>query len=152
MSSKMFRPLLRLLKPSIPVSKKPMATMTDLPQRLNIHHTPLSLHSLNPITGFARDGYCHAPSSDPGNHSIAAIVTDEFLNFSKDRGNDLTSIGLKGGCKWCLCVNRWMEAVNAYGKGELSKEGVPKVVPEATGLRALEGTTKEELERWKVGK
>lgn len=42
--------------------------------------------------------------------------------------------------------------MNAYGKGELSKEGVPKVVPEATGLRALEGTTKEELERWKVGK
>jgi hypothetical protein len=45
-----------------------------------------------------------------------------------------------------------MEAVKAYGKGELSKEGVPRVVPEATGLRALEGTTKEEVERWAVGK
>jgi uncharacterized protein (DUF2237 family) len=75
------------------------------------------------MTGFMRNGYCEVPASDAGNHSIAAEVTDEFLKFSAERGNDLRQIGLKGGCKWCLCVSRWKEAFDARGK-----EG-DKIVP-----------------------
>jgi hypothetical protein len=75
------------------------------------------------MTGYLRNGYCEVPASDGGNHSIAAEVSDEFLKFSAERGNDLRQIGLKGGCKWCLCVTRWKEAFDARGK-----EG-DKIVP-----------------------
>jgi hypothetical protein len=75
------------------------------------------------MTGYMRNGYCEVPASDAGSHSIAAVVSDEFLKFSADRGNDLRQIGLKGGCKWCLCVSRWKEAFDARGK-----EG-DKIVP-----------------------
>lgn len=75
------------------------------------------------MTGYLRNGYCEVPASDAGNHSVAAEVSDEFLKFSADRGNDLRQIGLKGGCKWCLCVSRWKEAFDARGK-----EG-DKIVP-----------------------
>ncbi|KAI5846097.1 hypothetical protein BZA05DRAFT_357513 [Tricharina praecox] len=118
--------------------------------RLNIFSTPLRPHSLQPPTGYVRDGYCHAPASDPGNHSVAAILTPEFLEFSKSRGNDLTSIGLKGGCKWCLCVSRWKEALLAHGRGEVGKDAVPRVVLGATGRRALEGCSVDELVQWKA--
>lgn len=75
---------------------------------LNVLKTPLALHSTSPMTGFLRNGYCEVPASDHGNHSIAAQVTDEFLDFSASRGNDLRKgiQGMKGGCKWCLCVSR----------------------------------------------
>lgn len=75
------------------------------------------------MTGYLRNGYCEVPASDAGNHSVAAEVSDEFLKFSAERGNDLRQIGLKGGCKWCLCVSRWKEAFDARGK-----EG-DKIVP-----------------------
>lgn len=75
------------------------------------------------MTGYLRNGYCEVPASDAGNHAIAAEVSDEFLKFSAERGNDLRQIGLKGGCKWCLCVSRWKEAFDARGK-----EG-DKIVP-----------------------
>ena len=68
------------------------------------------------MTGYLRNGYCEVPASDAGNHSVAAEVTDEFLKFSAEQGNDLRTIGLKGGCKWCLCVTRWKEAFDARGK------------------------------------
>lgn len=84
---------------------------------------PLAIHSTSPMTGYLRNGYCEVPASDAGNHAIAAEVSDEFLKFSADRGNDLRQIGLKGGCKWCLCVSRWKEAFDARGK-----EG-DKIVP-----------------------
>ena len=84
---------------------------------------PLAFHSSSPVTGYLRNGYCDVPASDAGNHSIAAVVTDEFLKFSADQGNDLRSVGLTGGCKWCLCASRWKEAFDARGK-----EG-DKVVP-----------------------
>lgn len=102
------------------------------------------------MTGYLRDGFCHAPASDPGNHSVAAIVTPEFLKFSAERGNDLTSVGLTGGCRWCLCVGRWKEAVDAFRRGEVGKETVPRVVVEATGRRALEGAGVEELREWEA--
>ncbi|KAL1296590.1 hypothetical protein AAFC00_000086 [Neodothiora populina] len=102
---------------------------------LNVFKKPLAIHSTSPVTGFLRNGYCDVPASDFGNHSIAAEVTDEFLKFSAEQGNDLRTIGLKGGCKWCLCVSRWKEAFDARGK-----EGdkiVPKIFLNATNEKAL---------------
>lgn len=108
---------------------------------LIVFKKPLALHSTKPMTGFLRNGYCEVPPGDFGNHGVAgkhtrpfhsrrssaseccvhprltrlspAEVTDEFLEFSASRGNDLRTIGLTGGCKWCLCVSRWKEALDA---------------------------------------
>ena len=85
-----------------------------------------------------------------GNHSVAGIVTDEFLDFSASRGNDLRQAGLRDGCKWCLCVARWKEAFEARSGDDDRK--VPKVVLSATNQRALEGATMEELRRFAVDK
>ncbi|KAI4845189.1 hypothetical protein E4T44_05755 [Aureobasidium sp. EXF-8845] len=103
-----------------------------------------------PMTGFMRNGYCEVPASDAGNHSIAAEVTDEFLKFSAERGNDLRQIGLKGGCKWCLCVSRWKEAFDARGK-----EGdkiVPKIFLNATNEKALDKVSLDDLKKFAVDK
>ena len=74
----------------------------------------------NPMTGYFRDGFCKTDESDYGKHTVCAIVTDDFLEFSKQKGNDLSTPqkqylfpGLKNGDKWCLCVIRWKEAFDA---------------------------------------
>lgn len=71
----------------------------------------LEQHGTDPITGFFRDGYCRPSSMDPAEHTLAGVLTKEFLEFSKERGNDLMTPrgsfpGLKEGCRWCLCVSR----------------------------------------------
>ncbi len=73
-----------------------------------------------PLTGFYRDGYCRTGADDKGLHTVCAQVTEEFLKFSKRMGNDLSTPrpeydfpGLKPGDKWCLCVQRWQEALEA---------------------------------------
>ncbi|KAI1768386.1 hypothetical protein GGR53DRAFT_517824 [Hypoxylon sp. FL1150] len=104
---------------------------------LNVFKQPLRLFSQQPVTGFYRDGFCRTGAIDPGNHAVAAIVTDEFLDFSASRGNDLRSIGLKGGCRWCLCTARWLEAFHAYRSGKVSNLGVPRVDLDATEDSAL---------------
>ncbi|CAC9891468.1 unnamed protein product [Aureobasidium pullulans] len=91
------------------------------------------------MTGYLRNGYCEVPASDAGNHAIAAEVSDEFLKFSADRGNDLRQIGLKGGCKWCLCVSRWKEAFDARGK-------------EGDKIKALDKVSLEDLKKFAVDK
>ncbi|CAJ2509516.1 Uu.00g145420.m01.CDS01 [Anthostomella pinea] len=106
-------------------------------QSLNVFKQPLKLFSQQPMTGFYRDGYCRTSPQDPGNHAVAGIVTDEFLDFSASRGNDLRSVGLKGGCRWCLCTARWFEAVKAHQAGKVSNMGVPRVDLEATEDSAL---------------
>ena len=80
-------------------------------KQLNIFGKELELCCSNPLTGAYRDGYCNTGVNDIGTHTVCAIVTNEFLNFSKSRGNDLTIDnpmynfkGLKDGDKWCLCV------------------------------------------------
>ncbi|MDJ0831979.1 MAG: DUF2237 domain-containing protein [Gammaproteobacteria bacterium] len=93
--------------------------------------------SLAPKTGFFRDGSCRTDDQDRGLHTVCAIVSDEFLQFSKAQGNDLiTPIpqfdfpGLKPGDRWCLCASRWKQAQLA---------GVaPQVVLEATHANTLE--------------
>eukprot|EP00048_Salpingoeca_helianthica_P015551 m.227348 g.227348 ORF g.227348 m.227348 type:complete len:140 (-) comp17193_c0_seq1:343-762(-) len=71
-------------------------------------------------TGFLRDGYCVGLSNDPGQHVVCAVVTAEFLAFTKSRGNDLSTPremfsfpGLRPGDRWCLCARRWKEAYDA---------------------------------------
>lgn len=71
-------------------------------------------------TGFFRDGSCRTGSQDLGRHVVCAVVTDEFLEFSRERGNDLITPlpawdfpGLKAGDRWCLCASRWREAAEA---------------------------------------
>lgn len=93
--------------------------------------------SMDPLTGFFRDGCCSTGQTDHGTHTVCAIVTEEFLDFSRKQGNDLITPrpeylfpGLKPGDRWCLCVLRWKEAYEA---------GVaPEVVLEATHERSLD--------------
>jgi uncharacterized protein len=97
----------------------------------------------DPLTGFYRDGYCRTGSGDVGLHTVCAQMTNEFLEFSYSRGNDLVTPqpdfpGLKEGDRWCLCVTRWHEALEA---------GVaPPVDLHATHASTLEFVTLEELQ------
>lgn len=111
---------------------------------VNVLGTPLQDCSLDPLTGYLRDGCCRSTDEDTGTHVICARVTAEFLEFSRARGNDLITPrpewdfpGLKAGDQWCLCALRWKEAAEA---------GIaPPVVLEATHLRALAFVTLGDL-------
>lgn len=111
---------------------------------LNVFGLPLESCCRDPLTGYFRDGYCKTMREDLGTHVVCARVTQEFLEFSRSRGNDLITPvpqwqfpGLKPGDQWCLCVSRWIEA---------EKAGVaPPVVLEATHEKTLEYTTMETL-------
>ncbi|MFN3786613.1 MAG: DUF2237 family protein [Thiothrix sp.] len=87
---------------------------------LNVLGTPLEVCSTKPLTGFFRDGACNTGKQDVGSHTVCAIMTQEFLEFSRSRGNDLITPlpeygfpGLKPGDQWCLCAARWREALQA---------------------------------------
>ncbi|EON78932.1 hypothetical protein ADIS_0525 [Lunatimonas lonarensis] len=103
----------------------------------NVFGEPLKTCCKDPLTGFYRDGFCRTDQFDQGSHTVCAILTEEFLQFSRSRGNDLITPrpeylfpGLKPGDKWCLCALRWKEAFEA---------GVaPFVVLEATNERTLD--------------
>ena len=110
----------------------------------NVLGTELVLCSKSPMTGFRRDGFCRTDDNDRGLHLVAAIMTREFLDFTKSRGNDLSSPspvfgfpGLVPGDKWCLCALRWKEAYEAGF--------APPVVLEATNEKALEIINLEHL-------
>ena len=97
-----------------------------------------------PATGFYRDGYCRTGPGDRGLHTVCAVMTDEFLEFTAARGNDLSTPapefgfpGLVAGDRWCLCVTRWQEALEA--------DCAPQVVLEATHVSALEFVSLEDL-------
>ena len=116
----------------------------DVAQSVNVFGEPLKLCCTSPITGFYRDGFCNTGSSDFGTHVVCSIMTKDFLDFSKSKGNDLSTPndiyafpGLKPGDKWCLCVLRWKEAYDA-GKA-------PKVILESTHDKALKYVSIEEL-------
>ena len=84
----------------------------------NLLDKPIEICSLNPLTGYTRDGKCVNNESDSGTHVVCAHMTNEFLDFTKTRGNNLTNQhngfpGLKSGDKWCLCALRWEEARKA---------------------------------------
>ncbi len=114
----------------------------------NILGTPLQSCCADPVTGFYRDGFCKTGEQDVGTHVVCAIMTDDFLEYTKANGNDLSTPrpewqfpGLKAGDKWCLCISRWLEA---------EKEGMaPQVVLEATHEKVLEYTHFETLLEYK---
>jgi hypothetical protein len=111
---------------------------------LNVLGEPLDPCSVDPLTGYFRDGCCRTDASDRGSHTVCAVVTEDFLSFSRARGNDLVTPrpafgfpGLRPGDRWCLCVSRWKEALDA---------GVaPPVVLRATHVRALDLVSLEDL-------
>ena len=110
---------------------------SDRDPSLNVFGEALIPCSTDPMTGFFRDGCCNTSEQDVGSHTVCVVLTDDFLEFSKSKGNDLTTPmpaygfpGLKGGERWCLCARRWLEAYRA-GKA-------PKVILRATHQRALE--------------
>jgi len=116
---------------------------------LNILGTALEPCCNNPATGYFRDGFCRTIQEDSGTHILCAVVTQEFLDYTKSRGNDLTTPiphwnfpGLKVGSKWCLCISRWLEA-ERIGKA-------PFVVLESTHKKALEYTTLELLQKYEA--
>ncbi|KIS70595.1 uncharacterized protein UMAG_10871 [Mycosarcoma maydis] len=111
---------------------------------LNVFGRPLGQCGTDPVTGFYRDGYCNTGPADGGSHTVAAVVSRKWLEFSASKGNDLRPI-LSEGCSWCLCVSRWKQSLDAYRRGELPKEGVPKVKLEATHQRALDVVSLEDL-------
>lgn len=117
----------------------------NLSRGKNVFGADLHIAGTKPVTGYYRDGFCSSGSDDRGVHVIAAILTADFLEFSKSRGNDLVTPipaydfpGLKANDKWCLCATRWKEAFDA---------GVaPPVILNATHEKALEFVTLEELQ------
>lgn len=107
---------------------------------------PLEKCCDNPKTGFYRDGFCHTGPSDSGSHVVAATMTEEFLQYTKAQGNDLSTPrpefdfpGLKAGDRWCLCAMRWKQADDA---------GVaPPVHLEATHEKALDMIPEAQLKK-----
>ena len=106
-------------------------------ESLNVYGEPLESCSDDPKTGFFRDGCCNTTQEDMGMHTVCVLLTDDFLQFSKRMGNDLTTPhpefdfpGLVAGNRWCLCATRWLQAYKA---------GVaPQVHMRSTHFRTLE--------------
>ena len=119
------------------------------PKPKNVLGGALKTCCTDPLTGFYRDGFCNTDVSDRGSHTICIVATDEFLEFSKSRGNDLSTPrpeynfpGLKAGDKWCLVAMRWQEALDAGM--------APEVVLEATNEAALQFVRLEDLREYEA--
>lgn len=115
---------------------------------LNVSGKPIQPCSMQPLTGFYRDGCCTTGVDDLGMHTVCIIADEDFLNFSKSRGNDLSTprpeyqfAGVRPGNRWCLCALRWVEAYEA-GKA-------PLVVLEATNKDVLKNIPFELLLEYK---
>ena len=107
------------------------------PPSRNVYNEPIVPCSFQPLTGFFRDGCCKTTDDDAGTHVVCAVMTEDFLDFSVSRGNDLVTPvpewgfpGLRAGDKWCLCALRWLEACEAGM--------APPVVLESTNFHALD--------------
>ena len=112
----------------------PSSTLSREEKAKNVLGEELQICGTDPMTGWTRDGYCKTDKNDKGTHTVCAEVNDEFLEFTKQRGNDLSTKrgsfpGLKSGNKWCLCALRWKEA---FDEGE-----APLVKMDATNSATL---------------
>ncbi|MFO7571125.1 MAG: DUF2237 domain-containing protein [Gaiellaceae bacterium] len=112
---------------------------------MNVLGGELQPCSVDPVTGYFRDGLCRTEGVDPGFHVVCAVMTEEFLEFSVAAGNDLVTPrrewhfpGLLPGDRWCLVAARWQEALEAGA--------APSVVLEATHASALEFVSLDDLE------
>ena len=115
----------------------------------NVLGTELEVCGLDPKTGFFRDGSCNTNQLDVGSHTVCVKVTEDFLTFSKGKGNDLSTPrpefsfkGLKAGDSWCLCAARWLEAEVAGC--------APKVKMLSTNIKALEIIDLSTLKQYQV--
>ncbi|MGC8711611.1 MAG: DUF2237 family protein [Leptodesmis sp.] len=112
----------------------------------NVLGGTLQICCTSPMTGFYRDGCCNTGAGDVGAHVVCAQVTEQFLDYTRAQGNDLSTPvpafnfpGLKPGDRWCLCASRWKEALD---------DGVaPPVILAATHASALEYVTLDELKQ-----
>jgi hypothetical protein len=117
------------------MATRPITTRYD-PEARNVLGGELKPCSVDPVTGFFRNGCCETSHEDVGLHTVCAVMTAEFLAFSRAAGNDLSTPvpearfpGLKPGDRWCLCAPRWKEALDAGA--------APQVVLEATHEETL---------------
>lgn len=120
-----------------------------MPRGKNVLGGELDVCCTSPVTGFYRDGCCATGPGDMGLHTVCAEMTAEFLAFSASRGNDLSTPnpmfdfpGLTAGDRWCLCAERWKEALDAGM--------APRVVLEATHISTIEFVDLEDLQRHAV--
>ena len=116
---------------------------------INVLGGELESCSLDPLTGYYRTGCCENRGDDPGLHVVCVICTDEFLEFSRRVGNDLSTpmpqygfAGLREGDQWCLCASRWQEALEAGA--------APRVRLLSSHVSALEYCTLDDLRRHAV--
>ena len=121
----------------------------DKEESLNVFGESLETCSENPMTGFFRDGCCNTSEQDLGSHTVCTQVTQEFLEFSRFRGNDLSTprpelgfAGLRPGDQWCLCAARWLDAC---------QQGMaPKIYLTRTHKKALDIVPLELLQEYAV--
>ena len=123
-----------------------MSNPYEKAESLNVLGGELLSCSEDPLTGFFRSGHCDTCEGDHGSHTVCAVMTQEFLEFSRFRGNDLSTPrpefqfpGLKEGDQWCLCASRWQEA--------FEHDMAPKVRLQATHQRALETVDLADLKK-----
>lgn len=126
-----------------------MAKRIAIEKPLNVLGEPLQPCSLEPMTGFFRNGQCDTCAEDHGSHTVCAVMTKEFLAWSKYVGNDLSTPvkaygfpGLNGGDFWCLCASRFLQA---YQDGE-----APRVRLASTHIKALEIVPLEILKEYAI--
>jgi len=115
----------------------------------NVLGGPLEACSIQPMTGFFRNGCCDTGAEDVGSHTVCVVMTAEFLAFSRSSGNDLSTPmpeygfpGLVPGDRWCLCAPRWQEALEA--------DSAPRVVLRATHEGALDYCALADLKRYAI--
>ncbi|MEP3330519.1 DUF2237 domain-containing protein [Sedimentitalea sp.] len=112
---------------------------------INVLGGTLTPCSTEPLTGFFRDGHCNTCTADQGSHTVCAVMTDEFLAFSKYVGNDLSTprpefgfAGLKAGDQWCLCAGRFLQAHDEGCAPKVNLSATHKRALDIVPLRALE--------------
>ena len=123
--------------------------MSSVEKQKNVFGEEIETCCESPITGFFRDGFCHTDDTDEGIHTVCVSMTKDFLEFSKSKGNDLSTPrpefnfpGLKEGDSWCLCAERWVEAY------EVSM--APKLYIKRTNLRTLDIVPLEILKKFAI--
>ena len=123
--------------------------MESMEKQKNVLDSELQDCGIDPMTGFYRDGCCNTGPGDVGTHTVCAIMTDDFLEYSKSKGNDLITPrpefdfpGLKAGDAWCLCALRWEEARQAGC--------APRVKLTSTNIKTLEMVEFEDLKAHQI--
>tara|TARA_B100002052_G_C15667362_1_gene500157 strand:+ start:202 stop:582 length:381 start_codon:yes stop_codon:yes gene_type:complete len=123
--------------------------MESMEKQKNVLDSELQDCGIDPMTGFYRDGCCNTGTGDVGTHTVCAIMTDDFLEYSKSKGNDLITPrpefdfpGLKPGDAWCLCALRWEEARQAGC--------APRVKLTSTNIKTLEMVEFDDLKAHQI--